>query len=534
MKSPFIKRLCVSVCAALAAGNAQAVYLSTNGTGQVLIYPYYTVRNGFNTLLSVTNTQNNTKVLKVHFLEGMNGRDVMNFNLFLAPNDTWTAVIADTARGARLLTNDNSCVAPSDLFTETRLLTGTTQTFNEFYNFQYIATRQDNPAFSTLDRTREGYFEIIEMGVIDAALSSTAAQIIGFAKPDSSTTNCAALDAFNNSFLIPGSIQFPNSGAQLMAPPRGGLKGWASLINAASGANYTFRPTVLDGWSSQVAYSGMGVIRGTQLRDAFPAISMVTTPAGVSIVQWEVGRDAVSAVLMRESVSNDFVLDAGTASQTDWIVTFPTKPFYTDSSYPETNSGYLSSPFVGGFSYAATGVASCEVFTTSIVNREGNPSGEDPMLMPFPPLTPPAWGKSSLCGVTNVVPFVGSRTELESPPVGLLGAPAPSVLSFSYYRTYALILGATSSASPLTSPSLRGLVGPNGRATFLFDKSPQLAEPHAGVVPILVSPSGTQTNIKGKFAGLPVIGLMLHNYKNANVVSRYGGVIEHSYSVRVE
>ena len=34
--------------------------------------------------------------------------------------------------------------------------------------------------------------------------------------------------------------------------------------------------------------------------------------------------------------------------------------------------------------------------------------------------------------------------------------------------------------------------------------------------------------------GLPVIGLMLHNYKNANVVSRYGGVIEHSYSVRIE
>jgi hypothetical protein len=50
----------------------------------------------------------------------------------------------------------------------------------------------------------------------------------------------------------------------------------------------------------------------------------------------------------------------------------------------------------------------------------------------------------------------------------------------------------------------------------------------------LLSPTGAITSIPGKHYGLPLIGLMLHNYKNANVVSRYGGVIEHSYTVRVE
>ena len=57
-----------SLCVALAAigglgvaGTANAVYVNPEGLGQVLIYPYYTVRDkvagaAFNSLLSVVNT----------------------------------------------------------------------------------------------------------------------------------------------------------------------------------------------------------------------------------------------------------------------------------------------------------------------------------------------------------------------------------------------------------------------------------------------------------------------------------------------
>ena len=42
---------------ALALSNdAHAIHLSTDGRGQVLIYPYYTVNGGNATLLSVVNT----------------------------------------------------------------------------------------------------------------------------------------------------------------------------------------------------------------------------------------------------------------------------------------------------------------------------------------------------------------------------------------------------------------------------------------------------------------------------------------------
>ena len=524
MKSSFIKRLYVSVCAALAATSAQAVYLSTTGTGQVLIYPYYTARNGFATLLSVTNTQNNTKALKIRFREGMNGRDVSNFSLFLAPNDTWTAVVTDTASGARILTNDNSCVGPSFFFDETHKFSGTTQTFNEFYNFFYTGPREDNPAFASMDRTREGYFEIIEMGVIDAALSTTAAQIVGYVKPDSSTTNCAAVDGFDPLASGTNPIRFPNSGAALTAPPRGGLRGFASLVNAASGANYTYRPTALDGWSSQVAYSELGG-RGTLLSDAFPAASVVSTPDGVVTARWANGRDAVSAVLMRESLMNDFVLDNGTASQTDWIVTLPTKPFHTDSFYTIANSTGAA-PFGGYMSSADTTIS--DGLVTSLSNRDGNRPGSFifPSVRPPPPT---GSGSPQLCRTTNVVPFSATATGGVFNLTSLLGSPTLSPVG--YYDFYLYIPESASSPSPLTSPALRGGSGPNGRATFLFNQAQQQLTPLSAT---LISPSGTQTTIPGKHFGLPVIGLMLHNYKNANVVSRYGGVIEHSYAVRVE
>ena len=55
------KALFTAVLAGLgAAGTAEAVYLNPNGTGQVLVYPYYTVQSAdgasWNTYLSVVNT----------------------------------------------------------------------------------------------------------------------------------------------------------------------------------------------------------------------------------------------------------------------------------------------------------------------------------------------------------------------------------------------------------------------------------------------------------------------------------------------
>src|SRR5262245_24439066 len=93
----------------------QAVNLSAEGRGQVLLYPYYTTRpdrapprgvdgEPYATLLSVVNTTPSAKAVRVRFLEGRNGREVLDFNLFLSPFDVWTAaVLPDLGTGGARL-----------------------------------------------------------------------------------------------------------------------------------------------------------------------------------------------------------------------------------------------------------------------------------------------------------------------------------------------------------------------------------------------------------------------------------------------
>ena len=145
-----------------ATGAAQAVSVNPDGLGQALIYPYYTVRDkvagaAFTSLLSVVNSTQSAKAVKVRFLEGKNSREVLDFNLYLSKKDVWVAAIVPTTTGAAVYTPDNSCTTPT--------VGATLATATEFVPFAYIGSAADG-ADPSLDRTREGYVEIIEMGDI--------------------------------------------------------------------------------------------------------------------------------------------------------------------------------------------------------------------------------------------------------------------------------------------------------------------------------------------------------------------------------
>ena len=111
------KNLTAAVLAGLAGaagivGSAQAVNINSDGLGQVLIYPYYTVNGGNTTVLSVVNTTDHAKAVKVRFKEGVNSREVLDFNLYLSAWDVWTAAIYDDDGAPTLIVNDNSCTVP--------------------------------------------------------------------------------------------------------------------------------------------------------------------------------------------------------------------------------------------------------------------------------------------------------------------------------------------------------------------------------------------------------------------------------------
>ena len=112
MKTP-TRALACAVASLFAgfAADAGAVALSPRGTGQVLLFPYYTVNGGNQTLLTLVNSTARAKALKVRFNEARNGRAVYELNLYLAAHDTWAAaVFANGERGvAKLAFNDASC-----------------------------------------------------------------------------------------------------------------------------------------------------------------------------------------------------------------------------------------------------------------------------------------------------------------------------------------------------------------------------------------------------------------------------------------
>ncbi len=141
---------------------ASAVRVSPDGHGQALIYPYYTARatasgNNFVTALSVTNITSRPKAVKVRFLEGRAGGEVFDFNLFLGAYDVWTAGVVWAGAGAGIFSADHSCTSPT--------ISASATNPAKFRNSGYIGDRVGDG----LDRTYEGYFEMVEMGTIAPA-----------------------------------------------------------------------------------------------------------------------------------------------------------------------------------------------------------------------------------------------------------------------------------------------------------------------------------------------------------------------------
>jgi hypothetical protein len=211
----FLSALLVTA-ALLLPGGAHAVRYDAGGTGQALIYPYYTVRSAsgsaYNTYITVTNQRTDAKVLRVRFREGRSGAEVAGFNLYLGPEDSWAGVLVPTDAGTRLLTSDKSCRNGSFVDTNGGAAL-------DFTDVGYSGGNSDGLG-TGLERTREGYVEIIEM----ATLTGASAQSAGFFNFDP-PTNCAPLQG--------------NSVALETAAPSGGISGALTLINVASGIEFS-------------------------------------------------------------------------------------------------------------------------------------------------------------------------------------------------------------------------------------------------------------------------------------------------------
>jgi hypothetical protein len=384
------KNLTAAVLAGLAgaagiAGTAQAVNLNPDGLGQVLIYPYYTANDGNQTILSVINTTDNAKAVKVRFLEGFNSREVLDFNLYLSHHDVWTAAIGLVDGTTSLVIGDDSCTAP--YFYGNR---GDDELVF-IQPFLDLAFKGDGGPTS-IARAAEGHFEMIEMGTIPPTWNGLpnpayefithdehavldedgdAIEALAFWAPGNNSVKesdyvpghnkngCDFLEDYwsdgrgstpdgiwRKEALAAGDCLDSDGDFDELADCQatsyttrnsGGLFGGAAVINPNNGTMYSYDPKALQGFDKSDdglhhlpgnIYPNLG--SGTE-KEAWVFFGVPQNKAVPLTYLQSV--DAVSAVFMHENLFNDFTTDDATTAATEWVVTFPTKKFYVDEVF---------------------------------------------------------------------------------------------------------------------------------------------------------------------------------------------------------
>lgn len=466
LRSNFLIAAIAAFLSLLGATSSQAAHIDPRGLGEVLLFPYYSTTGKYDTYINLVNTREEAKALKVRFRESMNGTVVLEFNLYLAPRDHWSAVIYPNTDGpdVQLRTADRSCTVPLSIYEGEAV---------SLSNENYQSDSENG-----LERTQEGFVEVIEMAVIGQGSMEWADAIAH--RPSGNAYNCSVVDIGWNAGIW---RQHPTDGA---SNPTGGLYGYGVLIDVEEGTEAAY---------DAVAIANFSAGQASPLHTS-PTSTLPTLASGDTQYQRLVdgnlisgtansGIDAVSALLMQATLRNDYVLEPSIGASTDWVITFPTKHEYV-------NQETAKAPFTSAWDAQET--SACEAFLFVYFDREEGTPPDGP-YSPFPGQSPPASRATELCAQANVFSLNG-------------GTSASGVLKADFERNASVFVLDDDYE--------------NGWARMDFD--------------LVLRPPLTAGSVA--FRGLPYIGFALQKYVNGSVViqgntvlSNYVGVVGHKGEV---
>lgn len=356
----------------LAPQAQSAMHINEGGLGQVLIYPYYTVNNDLNTLYTVVNTTPDTKAIKVRFLEGENGAEVLVFNVYLDGHDVWQGALVPTTSTITghvgedtglHVHNDSSCTPQLN----------TTQQF-----LPYIIG--DDTENNNLRRATDGHIEVIEMATFSGNTINFADHgVVGF------PNFCDGIeDDWDN-----GAYDLGDE-----APVSGGLMGHASIINVANGQSVGYQAIAIDGfWTDGIGWH-------TEPAYVFPNIASGSTNTTMALAgqiltaTWPSGARAITALLMQHSITNEYQYDPFAQGRSEWVVGFPTKRFLVRNTARPP------------FSNAWDGHTACDSFVMDVWDRS--------QQIPVPArLNQPRGSGPAFCYQTNVIEFLAPGQQID-------------------------------------------------------------------------------------------------------------------------
>jgi len=142
---------------AWAFNDAKHVKVAPNGKGDMMIFPfYYTANGGWQTKITVTNTSDTYSVVaklvvKSHYYS----QELLDFLLYLSPNDVWTGTLTNDGTNTYMESTDDSALAPNGQFAST------TNPMKQIISQATCISSRQTTVYAT-DSRDYGYIEVIE------------------------------------------------------------------------------------------------------------------------------------------------------------------------------------------------------------------------------------------------------------------------------------------------------------------------------------------------------------------------------------
>lgn len=482
--------------------SAQTV--STTGTGTAAVVPYYTVREGWQTLMNVTNTTGNSLAVKVRVRESYNSRDVLDFNILLSPYDVWTGWLS-------LGTNPDGDLAPYFQTTDLSCTVPISVRDSGAYGNKLAYTGQfadGGPQIA--ERMLEGYVEFLVMGQTDNTgdTESPYENDIPNTAPyyaehvNGVPRNCAAAENkfVNQSGAWGGGISEPIPGTDGSGDPA--ARNEYGPILAAYPAplkvniSYVKNSAGLAGGSSALHIAGWGVGQNLVTAQQYPWFLEPTLSSQNGL--WDTsGLTNVESGISALSVINEWSNNSNLGAKTDWVVVFPTKSFHVDQAATNIQAGCNQwRNDVGG---GVVGTPYCNASPAPFQNYFTN--------------------KSNITVTYNMfnreeIPYV-----VETDGVTVSPAPPPEItIDTLPYETNVLIIG-NSTYGNLTSAF-------DSTVAQIVDIKGQFkdAEPAYGWVNLAF----TDPNAAG--VGLPAAGMILKVRDFGDPTLNFGQIMDHAYT----
>jgi hypothetical protein len=323
----FSRFLSLTALSLLGSSGQAAVHLSENNTGQAIIVPFYSTARENGTLMTISNTTDQPKAVKLLLNEGRDGTTLISANVYLDAHDVFKFGLFETTNSTaqipELLTIDTNCVLLEytvDLSDPAVVLPG-------------------HPDWQT------GSLEIIEMGELQTEGSSPFVL-------QQLNNQC---ELINEAWETDG--MWTNDPAQFMNPASGGLQVEASVINVFNGFAFSVPVTTLGGFFDPESMAHTAPDELTPNLSSGTHDSLLIHQGEVLATTWPTGYEAVSALLATTRLENDFDIDPLLLAHTEWVISFPTLnyhrnnpdsqlPFYLESEGRFRFPAFPSSAFV--------------------------------------------------------------------------------------------------------------------------------------------------------------------------------------------